>query len=58
MDAELATSRYTFRLPLPDGFALFNGSTGSVLRLQGTDAAEISGTSKRTTGTRAQRYVR
>ncbi len=42
MAAELATSRYTFRLPVPGGFALFNGSTGSVLRLQGPDAAELS----------------
>jgi uncharacterized protein len=42
MRAELATSRYTFRLPVSDGFALFNGNTGSVLRLQGTDAAELS----------------
>jgi hypothetical protein len=34
----LATSRYTFRLPLASGYALFNTSSGSVLRLEGLDA--------------------
>jgi uncharacterized protein len=42
MEGELATSRYTFRLPLHDGFALFNGNTGSVFELRGADAAELS----------------
>ncbi|MFZ0158949.1 MAG: radical SAM protein [Kineosporiaceae bacterium] len=39
----LATSRYTFRVPLASGFALFNTSSGSVLRLDGPDADELSG---------------
>jgi uncharacterized protein len=43
MQAHFATSRYTFRLPVPDGYALYNASTGSVLRLQGVDAEELSG---------------
>jgi uncharacterized protein len=38
----LATSRYTFRLPVRDGFALYNASTGAVLRLAGPDADELS----------------
>lgn len=38
----LATSRYTFRVRLTEGFALFNSSTGSVLRLGGPDAEELS----------------
>src|SRR5829696_7099607 len=42
MGHDLVTSRYTFRLPLSQGYALFNASTGSVLRLQGVDAAELS----------------
>jgi uncharacterized protein len=42
MGHDLVTSRYTFRLPLSQGYALFNASTGSVLRLQGADAAELS----------------
>lgn len=39
----LATSRYTFRVPLVSGYALFNASSGSVLRLEGPDADELSG---------------
>lgn len=42
MFADLATSRYTFRLPLANGFALYNASTGAVLRLDGPDADELS----------------
>jgi uncharacterized protein len=42
MGHDLVTSRYTFQLPLSQGYALFNASTGSVLRLQGVDAAELS----------------
>lgn len=42
MEASLATSRDTFRLPRSEGHALFNANTGSVLRLQGADAAELS----------------
>jgi uncharacterized protein len=42
MPASLATSRYTFRLPLRDGFALYNASTGAVMRLGGPDGAELS----------------
>jgi uncharacterized protein len=38
----LATSRYTFRVALTEGFALYNASTGSVLRLEGRDADELS----------------
>jgi uncharacterized protein len=38
----LATSRYTFRVPVRDGFALYNASTGTVLRLAGPDADELS----------------
>ncbi|MGA4837564.1 radical SAM protein [Streptomyces sp. G45] len=41
-DARLATSRYTFRVPLADGYALFNASTGSVTRLAGADAEELA----------------
>ncbi|MDQ3933280.1 MAG: SPASM domain-containing protein [Actinomycetota bacterium] len=37
-----ATSRYTFRLPLADGYALFNTSSGGVMRLDGPDADELS----------------
>jgi uncharacterized protein len=40
--AVFATSRYTFRLPLEAGFALYNASTGAVLRLDGPDADELS----------------
>jgi uncharacterized protein len=36
------TSRYNFRLPLADGFALFNASTGAVMKLGGADAGELS----------------
>ena len=39
----LATSRYTFRLPLASGYVLFNTSSGSVLRLEGPDAEEVTG---------------
>jgi uncharacterized protein len=42
MPAHLSTSRYTFRVPLRDGFVLYNASTGSVLRLEGSDADELS----------------
>lgn len=42
MSAFLATSRYTFRVPLHEGFVLYNASTGSVLRLGGPDADELS----------------
>ena len=42
MGHDLVTSRYTFRLLLSQGYALFNASIGSVLRLQGADAAELS----------------
>ncbi|GLW35271.1 radical SAM/SPASM domain-containing protein [Actinoplanes regularis] len=42
MGAGLATSRYTFRIPLPTGYALFNTSTGSALRIDGADADELS----------------
>ncbi|MFI6368830.1 radical SAM protein [Nocardia sp. NPDC050630] len=42
MGAEFATSRYTFRIPLSTGYALFNASTGSVLRMDGGDADELS----------------
>ena len=40
--SSLVTSRYTFRIPLRDGYALFNTSSGSVLRLAGRDADELS----------------
>jgi uncharacterized protein len=40
--AQLATSRYNFRLPLADGYALFNASTGGVVRLDGGDSAELA----------------
>lgn len=43
MAVALATSRYTFRLPTADGFALFNASTGATMRLGGRDADELSG---------------
>src|SRR5437867_6634480 len=42
MSRHLASSRYNFRVPLSDGQALFNASTGAVLRLQGPDAEEIA----------------
>lgn len=42
MTRSLATSRYTFRVRLTEGFALYNSSTGSVLRLGGPDAEELS----------------
>jgi uncharacterized protein len=42
MALALATSRYTFRLPTAEGFALFNASTGATLRLSGPDADELS----------------
>jgi len=42
MGPYLATSRYNFRIPLSEGYALFNASTGGVLRLQGPDAAELA----------------
>ncbi|MCF3106959.1 radical SAM protein [Streptomyces roseoverticillatus] len=38
----LATSRYTFRVPLADGYALYHASTGSVLHMQGEDADELT----------------
>jgi uncharacterized protein len=40
--AELATSRYNFQLPLSDGQALFNASTGGVIKLEGGDSAELA----------------
>ena len=42
MGAILVSSRYTFRLPLLDGYVLFNARTGGVLRLQGPDSEEVS----------------
>jgi uncharacterized protein len=42
MSVALTTSRYTFRVPTPDGFAVFNASTGATLRLAGADADELS----------------
>lgn len=36
------TSRYNFRIPLADGWALFNASSGAVLRLAGPDAADLA----------------
>ena len=42
MTALLSTSRYTFRVPLRDGFVLYNASTGTVLGLEGPDAEELS----------------
>jgi uncharacterized protein len=38
----LASSRYTFRLPLGRDHVLFNANTGSILRLEGPDAEELS----------------
>jgi uncharacterized protein len=40
--AALRTSRYTFRLPLETGFALYNAASGAVLRLEGPHADEVS----------------
>jgi uncharacterized protein len=40
--AAFATSRYNFRLPLSEGFALFNASTGGVMKLDGRHSAELS----------------
>src|SRR4051794_36811054 len=42
MSGVFATSRYTFRVPLAGGFALYNASTGAVLRLDGPDSDELS----------------
>ena len=42
MSTALTTSRYTFRLRISDGFAIFNTSTGAMLRLAGPDADELS----------------
>jgi uncharacterized protein len=42
VETALATSRYTFRIPLPTGYALYNTSTGSVLRIDGADAGDLS----------------
>jgi uncharacterized protein len=38
----LATSRYNFCLPLSDGHALYNASTGGVMKLEGRDSAELA----------------
>jgi uncharacterized protein len=42
VSAPLTTSRYNFRLPLAEGYALFNASTGGVMKLEGRHAAELS----------------
>ncbi len=42
MTVVLATSRYTFRVPTTEGFALFNASTGATIQLAGPDADELS----------------
>lgn len=42
MGSLLSTSRYTFRVPLTEGYALFNAATGGVLKLDGADAAALS----------------
>ena len=39
---DLVTSRYTFRVPLSTAYGLFNANTGSVLRISGDDAEELS----------------
>ncbi|MFF2619185.1 hypothetical protein [Kitasatospora sp. NPDC058046] len=42
MTAPLATSRYTLRVPLTEGYALFNTSTGSVMKFDGPQAEEAT----------------
>jgi uncharacterized protein len=42
MGNDLVPSRYTFRVKLTDGFALYNASSGSTLLLEGPDADELS----------------
>lgn len=42
MRPSLSTSRYTFRVPLAEGYALFNTATGGVLKLDGAHAAALS----------------
>ncbi|MFE4512737.1 radical SAM protein [Kitasatospora sp. NPDC056783] len=42
MTAPLATSRYTLRVPVTEGYALFNTSTGSVMRFDGPQAEEAT----------------
>ncbi|MFI0980417.1 radical SAM protein [Streptomyces sp. NPDC021093] len=42
MERLLATSRYTFAVPLSDGYGLFHASTGSVFRLHGRDAKKLA----------------
>ena len=42
MEQALATSRYTFRVLTSEGYALFHASTGSVFKVDGPDAEEIS----------------
>ncbi|MEU8034696.1 radical SAM protein [Streptomyces sp. NPDC049099] len=42
MERLFATSRYAFKVPLSDGYALFHAATGGVLRLNGPDAAQLA----------------
>lgn len=42
MATAFATSRYNFHVPLRDAIALFNASTGAVLKLHGPDAAALA----------------
>ncbi len=42
MPSELASSRYNFRIPAPDGVVLYNSCSGAAIRVKGADAIAMA----------------